>query len=155
MKDLADSVLNDTTGLNRTPQKLVSKNDYYYYYFSCYYYIFYVFFCRVKSSTSQPCLFNDVRRSQIFKFIQRKDTFIRLAEVFYSALDVSIHKYRYGPTFLWTYFLFFFPLFLSFFFHRPDVDACYLGKLIATELSAVSRARRTYSSRDNFLANKK
>ena len=34
MKDLADSVLNDTTGLNRTPRKLVSKNDYYYYYFS-------------------------------------------------------------------------------------------------------------------------
>ena len=48
MKDLADSVLNDTTGLNRTPRKLVSKNDYYYYYFSCYYYIFYVFFLQGK-----------------------------------------------------------------------------------------------------------
>ena len=69
MKDLADSVLNDTTGLKRTPRKLVSKNDYYYY-FSCYYYIFYVFFFLQSKELKKPTMsfsLYDVRRSEIFK----------------------------------------------------------------------------------------
>ena len=48
MKDLADSVLNDTTGLNRTPRKLGSKNDYYYFFFFLATTIFFMFFLQGK-----------------------------------------------------------------------------------------------------------
>ena len=47
-EDLADSVLNDTTGLNRTPQKLVSKNYYYYYYILATTLFIYLFFLQGK-----------------------------------------------------------------------------------------------------------